>query len=88
MGHCREREGQMAQHSPRPRRRRALIVDDETSFGIGLETDLQALGYDVCDLATNGQQAFLLAMSDQPDVALDSWPALHRQLSRWIQRLA
>jgi len=43
---------------------RALIVDDETSFGIRLEADMHALGYDVCDLATNGQQAFLLAMSD------------------------
>jgi CheY-like chemotaxis protein len=60
----------MAQHSPRPHRRRALIVDDETSFGIRLEADMHALGYDVCDLATNGQQAFLLAMSDQPDVVL------------------
>jgi DNA-binding response OmpR family regulator len=60
----------MAQHSLRPHRRRALIVDDETSFGIRLEADMHALGYDVCDLATNGQQAFLLAMSDQPDVVL------------------
>ena len=59
----------MTQRSP-PRRRRALIVDDETSFGIRLEADLHALGYEVCDLATNGQQAFLLAMSDQPDVVL------------------
>jgi CheY-like chemotaxis protein len=65
-----EKGGQMAQHSLRPHRRRALIVDDETSFGIRLEADLHALGYDVCDLATNGQQAFLLAMSDQPDVVL------------------
>jgi CheY-like chemotaxis protein len=31
---------------------------------------MHALGYEVCDLATNGQQAFLLAMSDQPDVVL------------------
>src|SRR5215472_4054373 len=59
----------MTQHSP-PRRRRALIVDDETSFGISLEADMHTLGYEVCDLATNGQQAFLLAMSDQPDVVL------------------
>ena len=60
----------MAQHPLRPHRRRALIVDDEMSFGIRLEADMHALGYDVCDLATNGQQAFLLAMSDQPDVVL------------------
>jgi len=53
----------MAQHSLRPDRCRALIVDDETYFGIRLEADMHALGYDVCDLATNRQQAFLLAMS-------------------------
>jgi hypothetical protein len=29
----RRKEDQMAQHSLRPHRRRALIVDDETSFG-------------------------------------------------------
>jgi DNA-binding NarL/FixJ family response regulator len=37
---------------------------------IGLKTDMQALGFDVCDLATNRQEAFLLAMSDQPDVVV------------------
>jgi two-component system, response regulator PdtaR len=60
----------MAQHSPLPHRPRALIVEDETLFAIGLEAEMRALGFDVCDLATNGQQAFLLAMSDQPDVVL------------------
>jgi DNA-binding NarL/FixJ family response regulator len=60
----------MAHHSPLLHRPRALIVDDETLFAIGLEAEMRALGFDVCDLATNGQQAFMLAMSDQPDVVL------------------
>jgi DNA-binding NarL/FixJ family response regulator len=60
----------MAQYFPLRHRPRALIVDDEASFGISLEADMRALGFDVCDLATDGQQAFLLAVSDQPDVVL------------------
>jgi CheY-like chemotaxis protein len=35
-----------------------------------LEADLQALGFDICDLAANGQQASQLAMNNQPDVVL------------------
>jgi DNA-binding response OmpR family regulator len=49
---------------------RALIVEDETMIALGLEADMHALGFDICDLATNGQQALRHAMSDQPDVAL------------------
>ena len=60
----------MTQHSPRAHPRRALIVDDELMVAIGLKADMQALGFDVCDLATNRQEAFRLAMSDQPDVVL------------------
>jgi DNA-binding NarL/FixJ family response regulator len=59
----------MAQRSP-PHRGRALIVDDEIIFAIGLEADMHALGFDICDLAANGQQASMLAMSNQPDVVL------------------
>ncbi len=59
----------MAQRSP-PHHRRALIVDDEPLLAISLEAEMHALGFDICDLATDGQQAFLLAMSDQPDVVL------------------
>ena len=59
----------MAQHSP-PQHRRALIVDDEIVFAINLEADMHALGFDICDLAANGQQASRLAMSNQPDVVL------------------
>jgi DNA-binding response OmpR family regulator len=60
----------MAQPFPLSHRRRALIVDDELMAATGLKADLQALGFDVCDLATNRQEAFRLAMSNQPDVAL------------------
>jgi hypothetical protein len=53
----------MAQRSP-PQHRRALIVDDEIVFAINLEADMHALGFDICDLAANGQQASRLAMSN------------------------
>jgi DNA-binding NarL/FixJ family response regulator len=59
----------MAQRSP-PRRRRALIVEDETLFAIGLEIDMHELGFDICDLAADGHQARVYAMSNQPDVVL------------------
>jgi DNA-binding NarL/FixJ family response regulator len=58
----------MAQHSSP--RRRALIVEDETFFAISLAADMRALGFDLCDLAANGEQACRLAMSNRPDVVL------------------
>ena len=36
---------------------------------MSLEADMQALGFD-CDLAANGQDAFLQAMEDAPDIVL------------------
>ena len=59
----------MAQRSP-PHRGRALIVEDEIYFAINLEADMHALGFDICDLAANGQQACRLAKTNQPDVVL------------------
>jgi CheY-like chemotaxis protein len=53
-----------------PARRRALIVEDEPLFAIGLEADMHELGFDTCDLAANGQEAFLSAKNNQPDVVL------------------
>jgi DNA-binding response OmpR family regulator len=50
--------------------RRALIVEDETVVALSLEAEMRALGFDICDLAANGQQASRLAMSNQPDVVL------------------
>ena len=57
----------MTQRSPR---RRALIVEDETLVALGLEADMHALGFGVCELAADPQEALLLAMGDQPDVVL------------------
>ena len=50
--------------------RRALIVEDEFLIALDLETDLCALGFNVCDLAANADKARYLAMSNQPDVVL------------------
>jgi DNA-binding response OmpR family regulator len=50
--------------------RRALIVEDEFWIAMGLEAEMHALGFDVCDLATNGYQASIRAMEDQPDIVL------------------
>jgi DNA-binding NarL/FixJ family response regulator len=58
----------MVEHSAAGRR--ALIVEDETLFAMGLAVDMQALGFATCDLAANGQDAFLKAMEDQPDIVL------------------
>ena len=56
----------MAQASPY----RALIVEDETMVALGLEAEMHELGFDTCDLAANGRQAFRHAMTHRPDVAL------------------
>ena len=53
-----------------PAGRRALIVEDEVLFAMGLAIDMQALGFANCDLAATGQDAFLKAMEDQPDIVL------------------
>jgi DNA-binding NarL/FixJ family response regulator len=58
----------MAQNSSA--HRRALIVEDEPVFAMGTAVDMQALGFDTCDLAANGQDAFLQAMEDPPDIVL------------------
>ena len=59
----------MTRNSPSPHRR-VLIVEDETMFALNLEADMLAMGFDICDIAANGQQASNLAMSNQPDVVL------------------
>jgi CheY-like chemotaxis protein len=59
----------MAQRTP-AHRRRALIVEDEAFLAMSLAADMQGLGFDTCDLAADGRQAFLKAMSNQPDIVL------------------
>ena len=79
----------MTQHSPRAHPRRALIVDDELMVAIGLKADMRALGFDVCDLATNGREAFLFAMSGQP-VLMDVCLAGGREgieVARWLHEV-
>ena len=56
----------MIEHSPA--QRRALIVEDESLFAMSLALDMQALGFAICDLAANGQDAFLKVMENQPDI--------------------
>ena len=58
----------MAQYSPA--HRRALIVEDEYLFAMSLTVDMQALGFDTCDVAATAQDAFLQAMEDSPDIVL------------------
>ena len=53
-----------------PAQPRALIVDDEYLFALSLAADMQALGFASCDLAANGQDAFLQAMENPPDIVL------------------
>ena len=57
----------MAQNSSA--HRCALIVEDEPVFAMGLAADMEALGFD-CDLVGNGQDAFLQAMENTPDIVL------------------
>jgi DNA-binding NarL/FixJ family response regulator len=53
-----------------PRRPRALIVEDEILIALGLEADLNELGFDACGLAANARQALSFAMEDMPDLAV------------------
>ena len=52
------------------RRPRALIVEDEVLIALGLEADLNELGFDVCGLAANARRAISLAKEDAPDIAV------------------
>lgn len=58
---------EMFEHSPAERR--ALIVEDETLFAMSLAVDMQGLGFANCDLAATGQDAFLKAMEDLPELS-------------------
>jgi len=49
---------------------RALIVEDEPLFAISLEADMHELGFDMCDLASDGQEAISAAKSNPPAVVL------------------
>ena len=50
--------------------RRALIVDDEFFIVFDLESSMRELGFDVCSVASNENDAIELAKSNPPDVVL------------------
>ena len=59
----------MTQSSPQ-HRSRALIVEDEPLCALDLEAHMHELGFNFCHLVANGQEAFVQAMSNQPDIVL------------------
>src|SRR6185312_14274344 len=52
------------------RRPLALIVEDEVMIALGLQADLEALGFEVSGLAANAKEAMSLAMNDTPDLVV------------------
>lgn len=56
--------------SGHPGRPRALIVEDEIFIALALEAEVKDLGFDVCGLAANANQAIALAMEGEPDIAI------------------
>jgi AmiR/NasT family two-component response regulator len=75
----------------RPHLGRALIIEDEIFFALNLEADMRALGFDICDLAANGQQASKLAMNNQPDLVLVDIKLEGRregiEVARWLRNV-
>jgi CheY-like chemotaxis protein len=51
-------------------RPRALIVEDEALIALGLQAELETLGFDVRGLAANTNQAISCAINDRPDVVI------------------
>ncbi|MGB6439661.1 MAG: response regulator [Methyloceanibacter sp.] len=50
--------------------RRALIVDDEFLIASDLESSMRELGFNVCTVASNENDAIELAKSNRPDVVV------------------
>ena len=50
--------------------RRALIVDDEFLIALDLESSMRELGFNVCTVASNENDAIELAKSNRPDVVV------------------
>jgi DNA-binding response OmpR family regulator len=53
-----------------PRRRCALIVEDEILIALDLEATMHELGFDICGLVSTADTARSMAMDNQPDVVL------------------
>ncbi len=58
-------------------RSRVLIVEDEFLIALDLEAAMTGLGFEICGLAPNAEEARSLAMNHQPDIVLVD------VLSRW-----
>ena len=56
--------------NPAPRRRRVLIVEDDSLVGIGLRAQLEKLGHEVVGEASTATDAAPLYLGMQPDVVL------------------
>jgi DNA-binding NarL/FixJ family response regulator len=50
--------------------RHALIVDDEFLIALDLESSMRELGFNVCTVASNENDAIELAKSSRPDVVV------------------
>jgi response regulator of citrate/malate metabolism len=51
-------------------RNRALIVQDEFLIALDLEAAMTGLGFEICGLAPNAEEARSLAMNHLPDIVL------------------
>jgi len=49
---------------------KVLIVDDSESMRVIAAAIVQKLGYSVCGVAANGEEAVSLALRDKPDIVL------------------
>ena len=51
-------------------KKKILLVEDEVITASSLKMGLESLGFDVCPLATRGDRALALAISEKPDAVL------------------
>ena len=51
-------------------RNRALIVEDEFLIALDLEAAMTGLGFEICGLAPNAEEARSLAINHLPDIVL------------------
>ena len=68
--------------------RRALIVDDEFLIALDLESSMRELGFNVCTVASNENDAIELAKSNRPDV-MDVYLGTRAgiEAARWLREV-
>jgi CheY-like chemotaxis protein len=57
-------------NTPESDKIRILLVEDVTNVATVLKARLESYGYEICDVADNGQLAIDLALRHQPDIIL------------------